>query len=60
MLASQPQLGGDRRFRSRFGGAADLVGERLAAPAELGLEWSALLQNGERHLERIEHRNLSW
>jgi hypothetical protein len=44
--------------RDRFGSAADLVGERLAALAELGLQRSESFQHRERHLERIEHQNL--
>ena len=44
--------------RDRLRGASDLVGQRLAALADLGLHGGELLQHGERHLERIEHRDL--
>jgi hypothetical protein len=41
-----------------LGRAADLVGQRRAALAELGLERSESFQQRDRHLERIEHQNL--
>jgi hypothetical protein len=40
--------------RDALGGATDLVGEGLAALADLGLDGSELIQDGEGDLERIE------